>query len=272
MVSSREVPVSEQLDDYEGMANELTGEKDKERRETVLSHIADARGKLSELDQVADQLTQDVSVGDETKKEAIASEDAEVENEEDSLAMLLKKIRQELGLSEGVPTGLSSNDPIPIQWMKPLSLYVESITFTRGGLAGVTVSRNQPRSVPVGIRPGETILLGVPSEYWPEVGKRMQYIPEERGSAVEQLRAVLDYYGLRRRELGVQMDHVQDLQFEGADLPENVWPFDSSANMSAGPRQRDQIVTYRDEKTNKVMKAAVGELPGRYFVIARIGI
>jgi hypothetical protein len=40
--------------------------------------------------------------------------------------------------------------------------------------------------------------------------------------------------------------------------------------MSAGPRQRDQQVTYFNEKTKKPEQAKTADLPGRYFVIIRV--
>lgn len=164
------------------------------------------------------------------------------------------------------PTGLSRDDAIPIQWYKPDDLYVDSLEFPA---IGATVFRNQPQDIPMGIEPGQTITMGVPARYWPSIGKTMQYVPEDRGNTVEQLRAVYDYYGASR--LGVQLDHVQDLQFEGPDLPENIWPFDSSANMSAGPRQRDQQVQYLDNG-GTVQTAKTNELVGRWFAIDQIGV
>jgi hypothetical protein len=164
-------------------------------------------------------------------------------------------------------TGLSKNDAIPITWFKSPDLYVPSMELP--GLR-ITIDRESPTTIPLGLEPGQEITIGVPRTYWPRIGKTMQYIPEERGRAVEQIRAVLDFYGLRRRALGVQMDHVQDLQFEGPDQPENVWPFDSSANMSAGPRQRDQQVTYLDEQSGTPRQARTNQLPGRWFRIADI--
>jgi len=134
---------------------------------------------------------------------------------------------------------------------------------------GITINRESPTKIPVGLQPSQKITIGVPSKYWPRIGKKMQYLAEERGSAVEQVKAVLDYYGLN--QFGVQMDHVQDLQFGGPDEPQNIWPYDSSANMSAGPRQRDQQVTYLDEQGN-TKQAKTNELPGRWFVIVEIGL
>src|SRR5262249_1851128 len=133
-----------------------------------------------------------------------------------------------------------------------------------------TIHRDEPRSILVGLVPGQKITIGVRPRYWPRVNKKMQYVPTERGDAVEQIRAVLDYYGLKRRELAIQMDHVQALQVGGPDSTENVWAFDSSANMSAGPRQRDQIVTYLDKTSGLAKQAKTNELPGRWFVIKNI--
>jgi hypothetical protein len=122
--------------------------------------------------------------------------------------------------------------------------------------------------------------LGVSAEYRPYIGKVFQLLPIERGPGADRFRAVLQGYGFDWS--GLQADHVQDLQWGGDDIFNNLWPLDASANMSAGPRQNDnQAVTFCDSPTGtfqtmtlRQMKAAgvVSQYFGRWFVIANITI
>jgi hypothetical protein len=65
-------------------------------------------------------------------------------------------------------------------------------------------------------------------------------------------------------DVRVQMDHVRELQFGGADRFDNLWPFDASANPSAGTLHQKQIEAY-----HKLLK---GGAVGRYFKIGSIGL
>jgi hypothetical protein len=109
--------------------------------------------------------------------------------------------------------------------------------------------------------------LGVPSRYWPRIGKKVQLVPTERGAVVEQFRAVLESYGFDWS--GLQADHVEDLNYGGPDSPQNLWPMDASANMSAGNRQNNQEVTYRDPGAQP-QRTRAGGLVGRWFVIISV--
>jgi hypothetical protein len=117
----------------------------------------------------------------------------------------------------------------------------------------------------------------VPREYWPWKGKRFQLLPERRGSGADDFRAVLRGYGYDLATLGLQADHVQDLQWEGPDAFENLWPLDSRQNPSAGHRQNNlQPVTFcltpqgpRVTMTIGRVKAMPGGY-GRWFSIASV--
>lgn len=164
------------------------------------------------------------------------------------------------------PTGLTPADPIPMTWFKPEvdDYYPPEIT-----VAGRIYHHDQPDSLPF----GEPI--GVPRPYWPRPGKIFQLVPEVRGPNADRFRAVLTRHGFDWT--GLQADHVQDLQWEGPDAFENIWPMSSSANLSAGPRQNNfQRVSYcetpagppRINVTLQQMKAA-GQF-GRWFTIASV--
>ena len=105
----------------------------------------------------------------------------------------------------------------------------------------------------------------------------MLLIPETRGSAADDFRAVLgNRYGFDWGPF--QADHVQDVMWQGADAFENLWPMDSHANMSAGPRQNQhQRVTFQDDNGQvRTMTLQQGRdthvLEGRWFVIVAVRI
>lgn len=162
------------------------------------------------------------------------------------------------------PTGLTKTDPIPMTWFKPVidNFYPRRIT-----LGGTEYKRDVPDRLP----PGEPI--GVASRYWPRPGKIMQLLPSDRGSGAADFRAVLERYGFDWT--GLQADHVQDLEWKGDDVFENLWPMDRSANLSAGARNDQQVLglclTPRGSYvmyTIRDLKAA--GLYGRYFQLRAI--
>jgi hypothetical protein len=162
------------------------------------------------------------------------------------------------------PTGLTRADPIPMTWFKPM---VDDYYPGRLRIQGYDYDRDTmdhlPHGEPIGIAP----------QYVPSLGKIMQLLPTDRGSGADRFRAVLLGYGFDWT--GLQADHVQDLEFEGDDSFENLWPMDQSANLSAGARTNQQVVgvcltpngsyvTY----TLQQLKAA--GLYGRYFQIRNV--
>jgi hypothetical protein len=167
------------------------------------------------------------------------------------------------------PTGLTRSDPIPIDWYKvreddyyPRSIIIQGTTYDRDDF-------DNPRTLPH----GEPI--GVPETYWPRPGKVLQLVPEARGPNADNFREVLCRYGFDWT--GLQADHVQDLQWEGPDSFENLWPMSSSANLSAGPRQNNhQLVSFCETPTGpsranvplQTLKRPGGW--GRFFVIRRV--
>jgi hypothetical protein len=172
------------------------------------------------------------------------------------------------------PTGRTMADPIPIAWHKVRSLYDSPIT-----LGGGEYHCDDPEVLPR----GEPI--GVPSRFWPRVGKIVQLSRERRGSAAHDFREVLRSYGYNwggSRHL--QAEHVQDLQWAAPDAMnldsfENLWPYDGAANMSAGATQNiHQRVSYCEGPLGpahigvpiQTLKRPGGF--GRYFVITSVGM
>jgi len=162
------------------------------------------------------------------------------------------------------PTGRTRGDAIPLIWFKHPSYYPDMIQ-----LGGFEYWRNVPTTLPL----GEPI--GVHHDWWPRIGKTMLLIPEVRGRAADDFREVLrSRYGFDWTSF--QADHVQDIMWEGPDSFTNLWPMDSAANMSAGPRQNQfQVVTFRDNNGQvRTMTIQQGRdthiLEGRWFVIVDV--
>ncbi|GAB4578154.1 MAG: hypothetical protein Fur0022_08870 [Anaerolineales bacterium] len=169
------------------------------------------------------------------------------------------------------PTGLTPADPIHMNWYKPRvdDYYPARLSFSNGLVYGRDDPTN-PRKLPKG-EP-----LGVPNKYWPRIGKVMQLFPTPRGSAAADFRAVLSSYGFDW--LGLEADHVQDVDWGGADDFTNLWPMSSDANKSAGPRQNQhQKVSYCEnpdtsphvDEPLSVFKTLPGRI-GRFFAIKKV--
>jgi hypothetical protein len=94
MMSSVPRPVSEQLGEYQHMAEVLT---DKTQQERTVGLIGQARQTLTRLDNKADTLAQDVSKPSPDSQQ-IERQDQAVESDEEVLAAQLAQIREALGL------------------------------------------------------------------------------------------------------------------------------------------------------------------------------
>ncbi|MGO9236993.1 MAG: DUF4157 domain-containing protein [Methylocella sp.] len=145
------------------------------------------------------------------------------------------------------PTGLNpldSDDWIPMTWFKLVNNYVYPSPIE---IQGSLYYRDDPAHLPLG-EP-----LGVHPEYWPFLGKQLRLVVDEREPGKETLntgrfRAVLARYGYVFEGTGLaglDIDHVQDPQWDGPDAFENFWPIDATANREAGPAQNNnQKVTF----------------------------
>ncbi|MEM6253799.1 MAG: DUF4157 domain-containing protein [Cyanobacteria bacterium P01_D01_bin.156] len=98
MMASVEKPVAEHLNDYESMAQDL---QDEEKKAEVLGLINQARQILSEVDTDADELAEDVT-NPEIEPEEISTQDDAVESGEDRLVGIIRKIRENLGISNDI--------------------------------------------------------------------------------------------------------------------------------------------------------------------------
>jgi Domain of unknown function (DUF4157) len=177
-------------------------------------------------------------------------------------------------LTANVPSGLTPRDPIPITWFKPLAAYPDPISLTdwRGEVRDYKMTR--PGQI---VEPGRPI--GVSRAYLPRYGKNVQLMKViediDRGPGVDRFQALLDRHGFDRT--GYDIDHVQDLAWDGYDDPDNLWPLDSSINQGAGRKFRSMRITYSNTKgggpatptTTDVPLNTAAMAPGRDNVIGR---
>jgi hypothetical protein len=187
--------------------------------------------------------------------------------------------------------GLSCENALPLHWFKPREqFYPRKLTFGAPGVSPNELTQEQgphlvthPTITPPQYgrkrgEPPEPIVgptpIGVSDENWVETGqwaKCFQYIPGKDSSRAEsdnfrELLKALDtrFDNLSISEGRVQMDHVNELQFGGKDQFDNLWPFDASANTSAGSLHKKEILAYE-----KMFKDPIY---GRYFKISSIGL
>ena len=167
------------------------------------------------------------------------------------------------------PTGLSADDAIPISWFKLRHDYFYPREIHLNG--GVILDRDDPgATLPDGTP------VGVRDENWPWCNKVFQMVPTPRGDAARRFRSALQYFGYNWNAERTQPDHVQDLNWEGADEFGNLWPFEESANLSAGSSQNlQQRITFCPSSTSvlPVIQQRIVDvrslLWGRFFIIKR---
>jgi hypothetical protein len=179
------------------------------------------------------------------------------------------------------PSGRTRGDPIPITWFKPLAAYPDPITLTDSLGTPHDYEMTTPGQF---VEPGSEI--GISSGYLPDYGKKVRLMAVvediDRGPGVSRFRRLLRRHGFNLT--GYDIDHVQDVAWDGLDDPDNLWPLRSSTNRSAGSKFRAMRITYSNtpgggpatpSTTNVPLgSAAVAPAPdnviGRYFVIRDI--
>jgi hypothetical protein len=180
------------------------------------------------------------------------------------------------------PTGLTKapDDAIPMTWFKPRIDFFYPPRIMIQGDPQPFLRDAGPRALPIGQPHGEPEKLGVKPKYWPSPEKTFQLFPfadQERPEA-RRFRDVLKRYGFDWR--GLQADHVQDLEFDGPDAFENLWPLSEDANRSAGAATNNQSITFclTDKDPSpitgrfSVLKKTVPSIYGRFFKIAKIEV
>lgn len=252
MMASAERPLSEQLDEYERMAGDLQEKK----RDEVLAMIGQARAKLNDVDQQADDLAKQVS-NPERDQAKVDAQDDSVEGGEQSLAQRVSQIREALGIDD---FGTQEN-PIPLDWPKRASAAYPTLYFgprskkpiaqsvlaqgdktviggnltakekRRWDDAGQPLEAFAPhdrKDLPMG---GRTI--GITGPWQIHVGKTFQFDPK-RTMGGGLINRTLAPWGYRARAAGMDGDHILEMQMGGENVVENLWPLDKSENRSSG--------------------------------------
>ncbi len=163
------------------------------------------------------------------------------------------------------PTGLTADDPIAITWFKPRhdSFYPRYLNLQDG-----VVDRDDP-----GARLPDGTRIGVRQGHWPYCNKPLRLIGTRRGGRAAEYRAMLASFGFDWRTM--QPDHVQDLYWEGPDSFDNLWPYETSTNLSTGSTQNlHQFVDFcltKDGPAYPHERISWNRswLAGRYFIIKR---
>jgi hypothetical protein len=190
-----------------------------------------------------------------------------------------------------VQSGNSKGDAIEIYWYKMREDYPQTIElqgkhgpehFHFGKVEEFDIpDMDRLTGTPGGpslrrkMKGGSVVEFGAGEEHIPKkdkstVWKKNRASPtrEADSSDVQRaLRALMILHGHNMKALNEQSDHVQDLQFEGFDQMDNIWPLNAHINQSSREFLK-QIVVVKD-KTGKPKKMELGDpaLVGKYFRI-----
>lgn len=182
------------------------------------------------------------------------------------------------------PSGLRARDKldhIPLVWFKPLGLYPDPIRMTDSTGGTHDYEMDKPGQF---VEPGHDV--GVAPKFMPRIGKSVQlmHVIEEidRGPGVERFRSLVTRHGFDMT--GLDVDHVQDVGWDGPDEPENLWPMPAGPNRSAGSKFQQFRITYSNTPGGgpatpsttgvRIVDALAAPAPdniaGRWFVIRAI--
>jgi len=182
-----------------------------------------------------------------------------------------------------VPTGKTPQDAIRLTWFKPESKYPEFLKYPsrtdRTGPTPIQVYAKAPKTPHRDDydMEGVGLSLGVDGTNWPWLGKYLEKKGEPREGGVANFKSMLKKNGIHVGKGGTlpdahDIDHVQDLNWGGADNDRNMWPLNAGLNRSAGVNQnRHQQVTWADKTGSPPQTTPVEAVPdGRLFQIERI--
>lgn len=165
------------------------------------------------------------------------------------------------------PTGVSG-DPIPIIWFKPRHdmFYPRYVEIMDGVLDRDDPEVTLPDGTPVGVQ----------KERWPKVGKIIRRIKQPRLGYEGRFKRKLALFGYDWKYEKTSPDHVQDVYWNGPDEFGNLWPYESSTNADAGPRQNArQRISFCEtqrgpEHVNQRLQDVDALIDKRFFIIDRI--
>lgn len=192
-----------------------------------------------------------------------------------------------------VPTGKNKAEAIPLTWYKPRSSYPQSITLDdkRRGLLTISFGKQRTlepdmeslidrredadvRLVREKFSEAATITIGVQENNIPVLNsilvKNKSYRAALKTEPQRGFRSLCIVFGRDLRAYNEDADHVKDLQFEGHDDLDNLWPLNADINRSAG-RFLEQVITFKDESGNiKAVPLFDASLLGKYFKITSV--
>ncbi|MEP7306040.1 MAG: DUF4157 domain-containing protein [Acidobacteriota bacterium] len=158
MMSSVEKPVSEQLTEYEQMANAVA---DEYAQQTARRYIKLARYKLGQIDKEADALAGHIADPKHASQQ-IQREDQAVADDEAGLAAYLVKIREALGIA--APSGASAEEATDVRERAAGALASELRTDHTGPETLAVVHGVKERLRPQGLRNLEVVLGGTEND------------------------------------------------------------------------------------------------------------
>jgi Domain of unknown function (DUF4157) len=180
-----------------------------------------------------------------------------------------------------VPATGSREDPFGLSWPKPASsgyppLYLGGVTNQtksqddlkilnakgQNDETGNTVKEYKPDTNST-LAGGDTI--GIPGAMF--VGKVIGPLSDRSTPGGGKLRRVLAKYGFSPAGEYLDMDHVQEIQFGGADELSNLWPLDASVNRSAGSRLSQAAAQFRSGKTVPISELKADKTREYWFKI-----
>ena len=177
-----------------------------------------------------------------------------------------------------LPHGNVATDPIPIQWFKPNSGYT-ALTLTP--VPSRWLRRGRPPPAPTVVDPRlpqvvevpptqwasfatPSTLIGVLPHFWTRPFKTMRRtLAAGAGRSVQgRMRTFFTNYSVPLATM--QIDHVQDIGWNGPDAVNNLWPLSTALNQG-GNRSYDSPVWY--ERAGVGVRSNPGQLVGRWFQI-----
>jgi hypothetical protein len=194
---------------------------------------------------------------------------------------------------QNVPTGKSKEDAIPLTWYKPRSSYPRSITLDdkRRGLLTINfgtrktleldmeslIDRREDANVRLvreKFSEAATITVGVHESDIPVVNsylvKNRSYRAALRTEPQRAFRSLCIVFGRDLRAYNEDADHVKDLQFQGHDDLDNLWPLNAEINRSAG-RFLEQVITFKDDSGDvQAVPLFHNSLLRKYFKITSV--
>ncbi len=175
--------------------------------------------------------------------------------------------------------------PFPIIWPKPASKDYPVLYFggpTKVSIPQVELKKNAGKTDATGtvikeykpetggtLSDGTTrITIGISPRWRLAVGTIIGPLSNANTPGGGKIIDVLQHFGFKGRQDGMDGDHVHEIQMGGEDVIANLWPLESSPNRAAGGIIRRIIVHYPSGKTTTVSELkATASTRSYYFKV-----